>query len=117
MAMRPFAARRRQPQPRGQCIGAPLASASMKLARPALIALSASVVGVPAQGAPPAAKSRVAAQALLIDLKPDLKTGKIIATLPKPGADGIAGRFIYLTQIETGLGSASLGFDRGASSG
>jgi hypothetical protein len=59
----------------------------------------------------------VAAQALLIDLKPDLKTGKIIATLPKPGADGIAGRFIYLTQIETGLGSASLGFDRGASSG
>src|SRR4051812_30637735 len=48
----------------------------------------------------------------LIDIKPDVKTGKIIATLPKPDADGVSGRFIYLTQLETGLGSAAVLLDR-----
>src|SRR3954464_2731591 len=53
----------------------------------------------------------------LIDVKPDVKTGKIIATLPKPGPNGVSARFIYLTQLETGLGSAPTQLDFGASSG
>jgi len=95
----------------------------MKLAmRLALVALVTSVA-VPLPAAPRTTKSATASkpaaptEAPLIDIKPDLKTGKIIATFPKPDADGVAARYIYLTQIETGLGSAALGFDRGASSG
>ena len=48
----------------------------------------------------------------LIDVKADAKTGKIIATLPKPGPDGVSARYIYLTQLETGLGSAPIDLDR-----
>jgi hypothetical protein len=50
----------------------------------------------------------------LIDVKADTKTGKIIATLPKPGSDGVSARYIYLTQLETGLGSAPTQLDFGA---
>ena len=52
----------------------------------------------------------------LIDVKPDVKSGKIIATLPKPNAEGVSGRFIYLSQLEDGLGSASIVLDRAAAS-
>jgi hypothetical protein len=82
-----------------------------------LLAALAASVAVPTHAAVPAPKTVAPAEAPLIDIKPDLKTGKIIATFPKPAEDGIAARYIYLTQIETGLGSAALGFDRGASSG
>lgn len=53
-------------------------------------------------------------EAPLIPIKPDPISGKIIATLPKPDAEGISGRFIYLSQLETGLGSAPIGLDRAA---
>lgn len=88
----------------------------MKLTCSVLAALAA-FVSIPAYAVAPAAKTAAAKEAGLVDIKPDPKTGKIIATFPKPGEDGVAARYIYLTQIETGLGSASLGFDRGASSG
>jgi Met-zincin/Domain of unknown function (DUF5117) len=52
----------------------------------------------------------------LLDVKADPLTGKIIATLPAPGADGTSGRYIYLTQLGTGLGSAPIGLDRAAAS-
>ncbi|MES2137235.1 MAG: zinc-dependent metalloprotease, partial [Pseudomonadota bacterium] len=52
----------------------------------------------------------------LLDVKADAKTGKIIATFPKPGADGVSARYIYLTQLETGLGSAPTQLDFGAGS-
>ena len=52
----------------------------------------------------------------LLDVKADAKTGKIIATLPKPDEDGVSGRYIYLTQLGTGLGSAPIGLDRALSS-
>ena len=82
-----------------------------------LLAALAASVAIPAHAAAPSPKATATQEPSLIDIKPDLKTGKIIATLPKPGVDGVSARYIYLTQIETGLGSASLGFDRGASSG
>ena len=43
-------------------------------------------------------------------------TGKIVATFPKPAADGVSARYIYLTQLGTGLGSAPIGLDRAAAS-
>ncbi|HEX6219297.1 MAG TPA: zinc-dependent metalloprotease, partial [Sphingomicrobium sp.] len=51
-------------------------------------------------------------EAPLLQVKADPATGKIIATLPKPDADGVSGRFIYLSQLETGLGSAPIGLDK-----
>ena len=66
---------------------------------------------------PAMAAPKISAERPLIQVKGDLLTGKIVATLPKPDAEGISGRFIYLTQLENGLGSAPLGLDRAAPSG
>jgi hypothetical protein len=67
-----------------------------------------------AKTAPPAATTP--AERPLLDIQGDAKTGKIIATLPKPDADGVSGRYIYLTQLETGLGSASVLLDKSLAS-
>ena len=56
------------------------------------------------------------AEKALIDVKADTKTGKIVATFPKPGPGGVSARYIYLTQLETGLGSAPTQLDFGAAS-
>ena len=71
-------------------------------------------VAAPAAAAPVA--SATAVERPLIDVKGDMKTGKIIATFPKPGPDGVSARYIYLTQLETGLGSAPTQLDFGAAS-
>src|SRR6059058_4952462 len=68
-----------------------------------------------AASAPPTA--RAATEKPLLDVKADPKTGKILLALPKAGADGVSGRYIYLTQLETGLGSAPIGLDKAAPSG
>ena len=79
------------------------------------IALAAAIAAPsPAAAAP--AKVSAPAEKPLLDVKADAKTGKIILTLPKPDADGVSGRYIYLTQLETGLGSAPIGLDRAAPS-
>ena len=62
------------------------------------------LAGVPANAAE--------AETPLLAVKADAVSGKIIATLPKPDADGVSGRYIYLTQLETGLGSAPIGLDK-----
>ncbi|UIP05833.1 zinc-dependent metalloprotease [Erythrobacter sp. SDW2] len=54
------------------------------------------------------------AQDTLLPVVAGEQDGKIMLTLPKPGADGIAARYIYIAQVETGLGSAAVGVDRGA---
>lgn len=71
------------------------------------------VGAAPAVGARQAV-AQTASEPALLAVKADTTSGKIIATLPKPDADGISGRFIYLSQLETGLGSASVGLDRSA---
>jgi hypothetical protein len=77
-----------------------------------LLMLSASLV-MPAQAL--AATAAVhPAEAPLITIKADTKTGKIVATLPKPDGEGVSGRYIYLTQLETGVGSAPIGLDKAA---
>ncbi|HEX5238005.1 MAG TPA: zinc-dependent metalloprotease [Sphingomicrobium sp.] len=80
-----------------------------------LLLASAAAISAPrhAVAAPPAI---AAAEKPLLDVKADEKTGKIIATLPKPGPDGVSARYIYLTQLETGLGSAPTQLDFGAAS-
>jgi hypothetical protein len=82
-------------------------------------AFSAALAVMTASPASPAlsqVKASVPAEKPLLDVKADAKTGKIILTLPKPDADGVSGRYIYLTQLETGLGSAPIGLDRAAPS-
>ena len=72
-------------------------------------------ISSPCQGAP-VTRPTANAETPLIDVKADTKTGKIIATFPKPGPDGVSARYIYLTQVETGLGSAPTQLDYGAAS-
>jgi hypothetical protein len=83
-----------------------LSSVSLALA----IALAA-----PSTAAAPAAATTQAEKPLL-KVDSDAVTGKIIATFPKPDAEGISARYVYLTQLETGLGSAPIGLDRAAAS-
>jgi len=47
----------------------------------------------------------------------DRREGEIFIALPSPDANGLAGRFIYVSGLETGLGSAPLGLDRAVSQG
>ncbi|WP_284125385.1 zinc-dependent metalloprotease [Parerythrobacter aestuarii] len=54
------------------------------------------------------------AQDGLLQISAEVDDGTIKVTLPKPGEDGIAARYIYIAQVETGLGSAAVGVDRGA---
>ncbi|HEY4070179.1 MAG TPA: zinc-dependent metalloprotease [Sphingomicrobium sp.] len=74
------------------------------------------VLGAPSHAAPATAAATAPAEKPLLNVKANPLTGKIIATLPKPGADGVSARYIYLTQLGTGLGSAPIGLDRAAAS-
>jgi hypothetical protein len=71
-------------------------------------------LGTPSLAAP--AATETPAETPLLDVKADPITGKIVATLPKPDASGISARYIYLTQLGTGLGSAPIGLDRASAS-
>ena len=52
----------------------------------------------------------------LLAVKADPLSGKIIATFPKADEHGVSARYIYLTQLGTGLGSAPIGLDRASAS-
>ena len=81
-----------------------------------LLLISSAAIAAPARHNAPAAATATTERPLL-DVKPEPDMGKIILTLPKPDAEGISGRYIYLTQLETGLGSAPIGLDKAAPSG
>lgn len=53
-------------------------------------------------------------QEALVPVAAGQEDGKIVLTLPRQNADGIAGRYLYVAQVETGIGSAATGVDRGA---
>ncbi|HSQ99560.1 MAG TPA: zinc-dependent metalloprotease [Sphingomicrobium sp.] len=74
------------------------------------------VLGCPSQAAPTAAPVAAPAEKPLLEVSADPLSGKIIATLPRPDPAGVSGRYIYLTQLGTGLGSAPIGLDRAAAS-
>lgn len=86
-----------------------LFACSLATALALAIAGPAAADAVPKMGA-------VAADKPLLDVKADPKSGKIVATFPKPGPDGISARYIYISQLETGLGSAPTQLDFGAAS-
>lgn len=48
----------------------------------------------------------------LLPVYVDKARGRVLITLPAPDKDGISGRFLYLTALRTGLGSAPVGLDR-----
>ena len=54
------------------------------------------------------------AEASLIPVAAGKEDGKIVLTLPAPGADGISARYLYVAQAETGIGAATTSVDRGA---
>lgn len=53
----------------------------------------------------------------LLPVHVDRREGEVFLRLPAPDAHGLAGRFIYVSGLETGLGSAPLGLDRAVSQG
>lgn len=68
-----------------------------------------------AADAPAAAATGLAGTTKLDGLLPihvDKKGGRIILSLPAPGADGVSTRLLYTTALKTGLGSAPVGLDR-----
>ncbi len=81
---------------------------------PWLTLVAASLVSAPLAAVPvrrpPAPVAAV--EAALFPVKADRLTGKIIATFPAPGPDGISARYLYLTQVDDALGSAPIGIDR-----
>jgi hypothetical protein len=67
---------------------------------------------------PPAEVLRgTSAQEGLLPVHVDRRDGRIFLSLPAPDASGISGRFLYVTGLETGLGSAPIGLDRALSGG
>jgi Met-zincin/Domain of unknown function (DUF5117) len=67
----------------------------------AMAVAGVAAIALPAHGAEPT----------LIPITADAKDGRIIATFAVPGRDGVSGRYLYMSQIESGLGSAPLALD------
>jgi len=59
------------------------------------------------------ATAGLARQDGLLPVFVDKARGRILLQLPAPDADGISGRFLYLTALRAGFGSAPSGLDRG----
>jgi hypothetical protein len=65
----------------------------------------------------PSALQGTVAQSGLLPVHVDNKGGRILLSLPAPDRDGLSGRFLYVTALKTGLGSAPAGLDRALSGG
>jgi hypothetical protein len=95
-------------------------SGFMKLRLAALLLLAVPALAA-AQTAPPPGSMQVlqgtVAQTGLLPVNVDRRQGRILVSLPAPDADGISGRFVYVASLETGLGSAPIGLDRGLAGG
>jgi hypothetical protein len=86
-----------------------------------LLGIAAAPAPAPAPVAPPAGSEQALrnteARNGLLPVYVDRRGGRVLLSLPAPDAEGISGRFIYLTTLETGLGSAPIGLDRAQASG
>ena len=87
----------------------------MKILIPALLLAAAT----PALAIDPPAQvlQGTVAQSGLLPVHVDRRQGRILLSLPAPDAQGISGRFVYVASLETGLGSAPIGLDRGLAGG
>jgi hypothetical protein len=82
--------------------------------RLALLLLATVTAPLPvfAQPSSPQVLQNTQLQTGLLPVHVDARGGRILLQLPRPAADGVSARFIYVTALETGLGSAALGLDR-----
>ncbi len=76
-----------------------------------VVCLSVSAPVLAAEKAP-SALAGVARQDGLLPTYVNKAKGRILLSLPAPDADGVSGRYLYLTALKTGLGSAPVGLDR-----
>ncbi len=81
----------------------------------ALMLASAAPLPAFAQAQPEILRGTQAQQGLF-PVHVDRAQGKILIELPRAAADGFMGRYIYVTALETGLGSAAIGLDRAVAS-
>ena len=72
----------------------------------------------PAAAPAPAAQVLAGTTAMtgLLPVHVDRRQGRILLGLAAPDREGVSGRFLYVTGLETGLGSAPIGLDIGAAS-
>lgn len=82
-----------------------------------LLLLAAAPAPVLAIDPPAPVLAGTVAQQGLLAVHVDRRQGRILVALPTPDANGISGRFLYMSGLETGLGSAPLGLDHGQSTG
>lgn len=77
------------------------------------VSLAALALACPAvaQDRAPAPASQV--DAPLLRVRGDVASGRIMVTLPRPDADGVAGRYLYTPALRSGLGAAPTSLDRG----
>lgn len=79
-------------------------------------AVIAACVSVPAWAADKPATAAATAGAVrqdgLLPVYVDKSKGRILLSLPAPDADGVSGRYLYVSALKTGLGSAPVGLDR-----
>jgi hypothetical protein len=66
----------------------------------------------PAKAAEAGPVAGLARQDGLLPVYVDRDKGRILVALPKADAAGVSGRFLYVTSLKTGLGSAPVGLDR-----
>jgi hypothetical protein len=87
------------------------------LAAALLLSAATPVLAAKASPPPSASEGALAGTTKLDGLLPvhvDKAKGKILLSLPPADADGVSGRFIYVTALKTGMGSAPVGLDRAA---
>ena len=64
------------------------------------------------KAAPADAVAGLTRQDGLLPVYVDAAKGRVLVALPAPGKDGVAGRYLYVSALKTGLGSAPIGLDR-----
>ncbi|MBL8556022.1 MAG: zinc-dependent metalloprotease [Phenylobacterium sp.] len=78
----------------------------------AALSWSPAALAAKAPPGPPEAIAGLSRQEGLVPVYVDAARGRILLALPSPGADGVAGRYLYVSALKTGLGSAPVGLDR-----
>jgi hypothetical protein len=90
----------------------------MKALAACLSILLLSAASAPAKAADASAVLKgTTALAGLLPVHVHAKEGKIYLSLPAPDREGLSGRYLYVTALRTGLGSAPIGLDRALSGG
>jgi hypothetical protein len=91
-----------------------VSSAALALALVSTAASAADPVKPGAPAVPPANPFKdTTALGGLFPVHVDKNAGRVLVTLPPPGADGVSARYLYTTALRTGLGSAPTFLDRG----